>query len=94
MANGNTTVKKFEALSADEKAAFKDGLKTFMGYLEELQETRDAMKEQIKITAEKIEALSKKDVKKLFNYYKKDIQPSELREDAQLLEEVKTFMDK
>ena len=84
--------KKFEALTQDEKDAFKDGLKTFMGYQDELDETRKAMKGQIEITADKIEGLTKKDVKKLFNYYRKNIQPSDLRDDAEILEEVKTMM--
>jgi len=89
----SNSVKKLELLSEEEKDAFKDGLKTFMGYQEELDETRKAMKGQIEITADKIEGLSKKDVKKLFNYYRKNTQPSDLRDDAAILEEVKVMMD-
>lgn len=84
--------KKFEALSSDEKAAFKDGLNTYLGYLEEMGETKEAIKNQIQITTKKIPTLDKKEVKKLFNYFKKHTTPAQLREDAQILEEVNAFL--
>ena len=84
----SAAVKKFQALTDDEKQAFKDGLNTYLGYLEEIKETRDGMKGQIEVTAGKIAGLNKKEVKKLFNYFKKGISPKALREDADIIEAV------
>jgi hypothetical protein len=85
-------IKKFSALDAEEKAAFKDGLSTYLGYLAEAKETRDAMKDQVSLTAKKVPSLSKKDVKKFFNYFKKGVDPAELKEDASILAEMHEVM--
>jgi hypothetical protein len=88
------TVSKFESLNDQEKADFKDALKTFMGYQEEIAELKESQKDQIVMASKKIESLTKKDIKKLFTYFRKNIEPSDLREDAKILEEVKNYMDK
>lgn len=85
-------IKKFSALDAEEQAAFKDGLSTYLGYLAEAEETRDAMKDQVSLTAKKVPSLSKKDVKKFFNYFKKGVDPADLKEDAKILEEMHLIM--
>lgn len=85
-------MKKFSALDADEKAAFKDGLSTYLGYLAEAKETRDAMKDQVAFTCTEVPTLNKKDVKKFFNYFKRGVDPAELKEDAKILQEMHEVM--
>lgn len=85
-------MKKFSALDETEKEAFKDGLSTYLGYLAESKETRDAMKDQIALTAKKVPSLSKKDVRKFFTYFKNGVDPAELKEDAKILEEMRKVM--
>jgi hypothetical protein len=87
-------VKKFQALDKDQKAAIKDGLSTYMGYLEDMAETRQVCKDLIDMTAKKVEGFSKKEMRKLFNYFKRGANPEELREDAEIIEEVNNFIGK
>lgn len=85
--------KGFEELTPDEKESFKGYLKVFMGYEDDIKSTREAQKEQISQCAGEIQNMSKKDIKKLFNYFKKKVNPDELREDAEEIEEIKEFMN-
>lgn len=85
--------KSFEELTSDEKQSFKGYLKVFMGYEDDIKSTREAQKEQIAQCAGEIQDMSKKDIRKLFNYFKKKVSPEELREDAEEIEEIKDFME-
>ena len=85
--------KKFELLGTTEKADFLNGLKTYLGYQEEIKETQRAQREQIGVVAKKIPGMSKKDVRKLFVYFKKKTTPTELREDADTIESIKESME-
>lgn len=79
----------FEFLNDDEKRDFMDGLRTYLGYEREIKETRDSQKNQIKLVAEKVPSLSAKEVRKYFVYFKKNTTPTELREDAEIIERIK-----
>lgn len=79
----------FEFLNEDEKKEFMDGLKTYLGYEREIKETKEAQKNQIKLVAEKIPALTAKEIRKYFVYFKKNTTPTELREDAEIIERIK-----
>lgn len=81
--------KQFDLLSDDEKAEFLDGLRTYLGYEEEIRLTRQSQKDQVARVAEKIELFSRKDVKKLFTYFKRNVKPSDLREDAEVIERIR-----
>jgi hypothetical protein len=85
--------KKFELLDSNEKRNLLDGLKTYLGYENDIKESRAAQKGQITVVSSKIPGMSKKDVRKLFVYFKKNTSPSELREDADTIEAVKEEMD-
>jgi len=85
--------KKFELFNSDEQRDFLDGLKTYLGYEKEIKETRIAQREQIKVVAGKIPDISKKDIRKLFVYFKKKITPDELREDADAIQSIQESMD-
>lgn len=80
--------KKFEMLSDEERMVFLDGLKTFVGYEAEIKETRESQREQVKRVSKLIEGWRPKDVKKLFNYFKRNTTATELREDADTIEEI------
>jgi TRAP-type C4-dicarboxylate transport system substrate-binding protein len=84
--------KKFEMLSDEERLVFLDGLKTYLGYEAEIKETKTSQKEQIKRVAELIEDWKPRDVRKLFTYFKKHITATELREDADTIEEIQKEM--
>jgi hypothetical protein len=83
---------KLETLDSQEKSDFKDGLKTYLGYQEEITDLKESQREQITIVAAKVKSLSKKEVRKLFNYFKKETTPEELREDAEAIEEVESII--
>ncbi len=83
---------KLELLNIDERAILKDGLKTYLAYQQEINETREVMKDQISRVASEVKTLTKKEVKKLFAYLKKNTTPDELREDAEALEEVDKYI--
>lgn len=83
----------FEELLSDEKKTFIDYLKVYTGYEDEIKDIKRAQREQIDICAKEIEGLSKKKVRKWFNYFKKGIKPDELRGDASELEEIREAMD-
>jgi hypothetical protein len=85
--------KKFELLDSNEKRDFLDGLKTFLGYENDIKESRAAQKGQITVVSSKIPGMKKRDVRKLFIYFKKNTSPTELREDADTIEAVKEEMD-
>lgn len=84
--NGST--KTFEELAPDERDTFSKHLKVFLGYEDDIKDTRESQKEQITMCSHEIEGLSKKDIRKMFNYFKKGITASQLREDADALEEI------
>jgi len=83
---------KLETLTDQEKADFKDGLKTYLGYQDDIDETKESQREQIKVVASKVKSLSKKEVRKLFNYLRKKISASELRDDAEAIEEIEDMI--
>lgn len=80
--------KEFELLNQDDKRIFLDGLGTYLGYETEIKKTRESQKDQISRVASKVEGFSKKDVRKLFNYFKKNIKPNDLRSDAEVIERI------
>ena len=80
--------KEFDLLNDDDKKVFLDGLKTYLGYETEIQMTRESQKDQISRVASKVENFSRKDVRKLFNYFKKNIKPNDLRSDAEVIERI------
>lgn len=79
----------FEFLNEDEKKEFMDGLKTYLGYEREIKETRESQKAQVKLVSDKVPSLSAKEIRKYFVYFKKNITPTELREDAEVIERIK-----
>jgi len=79
---------KLETLNSQEKADFKDGLKTYLGYQEEIGELRESQREQIVVVASKVKSLTKKEVRKLFTYFRKQVTPEQLRDDAEAIEEI------
>lgn len=88
MATKNGSTKTFEELAPDERETFSKYLKVFLGYEDDIRDTRESQREQITQCAHEIEGLSKKDIRKMFNYFKKGITASQLREDADALEEI------
>jgi hypothetical protein len=83
---------KLETLSEQEKHDFKDGLKTYIGYQEEIDETKESQREQVTVVASKVKSLSKKEVRKLFNYFRKRVTAAQLRDDAEAIEEVEDML--
>lgn len=88
MATRNGSTKSFEELAPDERETFSKYLKVFLGYEDDIKDTRESQREQILQCANEIDGLSKKDIRKMFNYFKKGITASQLREDADALEEI------
>lgn len=83
---------KLEQLTDQEKADLKNRVKTYMGYRNEIGDLKDSMKEQIDATVDEIKSLSKKEVKKVFAFFRKQITAAELREDADTLEEINELL--
>jgi len=83
---------KLEALHSQEKADFKDGLKTYLGYQDEINELRESQRDQITIVASKVKSLTKKEVRKLFTYFRKQVTPEELRDDAEAIEKITSMI--
>ena len=73
----------------------KKYFKSFSSYEDEIKELRGYQKETIEkcVNELKAESLSKKEVKRIFNYLKKGIEPSELREEASVLDEIKRMLN-
>lgn len=85
-------MKKLELLTNDEKSELKNRLKTYMGYQREIDDLKESMKEQVTAAGDEIETLTKKEVKKIFTYFRKKATPAELREDAETIEEIRTML--
>jgi len=83
----------FDELTPDEKKTFIDYLKVYTGYEDDIKDTRRAQKEQIDICAREVEGINKKKVRKWFNYFKKEIKPEELRNDAEEIAEIREAMN-
>lgn len=83
---------KLEQLTEQEKEDLKNRVKTYMGYRNEISDLRDSMREQVDAAASEIKTLSKKDVKKIFAFFRKQVTAAELREDADTLEEINSLL--
>lgn len=83
---------KLEQLTEQEKEDLKNRVKTYMGYRNEIGDLRDSMKEQVDAAASEIKTLSKKDVRKIFAFFRKQVTAAELREDADTLEEINALL--
>jgi len=82
----------FEELTIEEKDTFVSYLKVYKGYEEDIKDTKRAQKEQIDMCSKDLEGLSKKKIRKWFNYFKKNTQPEELRNDAEEINEIREAM--
>jgi len=74
-----------DSLDTNQVDVFLDGLKTYLGYEDEMRETKEAQKDQIKRVAQTLK-FKAKDIRKYFVYFKKKISAEELREDAEIVE--------
>jgi hypothetical protein len=83
---------KLKLLTNDEKGCLKNRLKTYMGYQREIDDLKESMKEQVTAAGTEIETLTKREVKKVFTYFRKKTTPIELREDAEAIEEIITIL--
>lgn len=83
---------KLEILSDEEKEDLKNRLKTYQGYQSQIDDLKESMREQVKAAADEINGLTKKEVRKIFAYFRKKATPDELREDAEALEEIRTLI--
>jgi len=83
---------KLKLLTNDEKSELKNRLKTYMGYQSEIDDLKESMKEQVTAAGDEIETLTKKEVKKIFTYFRKKVTPAELREDAEAIEEIRIML--
>ena len=84
---------KLEQLSDSDKAELKNRLKTYMGYQNQIDDLKESMREQVTAAGQEIEGLTKKEVRKIFAYFRKKATPTELREDANAIEEIRTMLD-
>ena len=80
--------KKFSDLQPAEQTEFKQALKAFTAYQDEIKDLRESQREQIKGLASKLDGWKSKDVRKWFVYIVKSVKPADLREDADGLEEI------
>lgn len=83
---------KLEQLSTEEKEDLKNRLKTYMGYQAQIDDLRESMREQVTAAGQEIDGLTKKEVRKIFAYFRKKATPDELREDAEAIEEIRTML--
>ena len=83
---------KLEMLSDEEKDDLKNRLKTYQGYQSQIDDLKESMREQVKAAADEIKGLTKKEVRKIFAYFRKKATPDELREDAEALEEIRVIV--
>lgn len=84
---------KLEMLSDEEREDLKNRLKTYRGYQTQIDDLKESMREQVKAAGDEVKGLSKKEVRKIFAYFRKKATPDELREDAEALEEIKILVD-
>lgn len=82
---------KLEVLSDEEKEDLKNRLKTYQGYQSQIDDLKESMKEQVSAACSEVNGLTKKEIRKIFAYFKKKTTPDELREDAEAMEEIKTL---
>ena len=82
-----------DKLSDSDKEELKNRLKTYMGYQNQIDELKESMRDQVIEAAEEIESLTKKETKKIFAYFRKRATPTELREDADAIEEIRTILE-
>jgi hypothetical protein len=83
---------KLAQLGNDEKDQLKDRLKTYMGYQSEIDDLKESMREQVTAAGQEIKGLTKKEIRKIFAYFRKKATPAELREDAEAIEEIRTML--
>ncbi len=83
---------KLEQLTEQEKSELKSRVKTYIGYRTEIKDLKESMREQVDVAADEIKSLSKKEVKKVFAFFRKQITAAELREDADTLEEINELL--
>lgn len=82
-----------EKLTDPEKDDLKNRLKTYMGYQSQIDDLRESMREQVTAATTEIGGITKKEVRKVFAYFKKKATPDELREDAEAIEEIRTMLE-
>jgi len=83
---------KLELLTNEEKEDLKNRLKTYMGYQNEIDDLKESMREQVTAAVSEIKNLTKKEIRKIFAYFKKKATPAELREDAEAIEEIRIML--
>ena len=83
---------KLEILSTEDKDSLKNRLKTYMGYQGQIDDLKESMREQVTAAGQEIKELTKKEVRKIFAYFRKKSTPAELREDAEAIEEIRTML--
>jgi hypothetical protein len=80
---------KFQNLSDDVKLKLKKAYKQFSAIEEEVRGFKDQQKDVISSVEKEIDkVVNKKDIKKIFNFLKKQTTPEELRDTANLIEEI------
>jgi len=79
-------------LTNEEKEDLKNRLKTYMGYQNEIDDLKGSMKEQVEAAGSEIKSLTKKEIRKIFVYFRKRVTPAELREDAEAIEEIRIML--
>lgn len=84
---------KLDQLSAQDKEDLKNRLKTYMGYQSEIDDLKESMREQVTAATSEVKQLTKKEVRKIFAYFRKKATPDELREDAEAIEEIRTMLN-